>query len=110
MDVQPSGCFSSRENLQIDSDMQFDLGQDLCNSHDGTNLYSTESYIQKYYESYENALNLSGLQSSEEKRELMSLKFAKNCLKNHNLSKLFPKNEMKHVMKKVKVSVSVLRN
>ena len=52
------------------------------------------------YYNYENALKLSGLQSLEERREMMSLKFAKNCLKNLNFSKLFPKDEKKHRMKK----------
>ena len=30
----------------------------------------------------------------------MNLKFAKNCLKNSNFSRLFPKNEVKHEMRK----------
>ena len=52
------------------------------------------------YDNYENALRISGLQSLNERRDVMSLKFAKNCLKNSNFSKLFPKNEVKHEMKK----------
>ena len=52
------------------------------------------------YDSYENALKVSGLPSLDERREMMSLKFAKNCLKNENFKKLFPKNEIKHMMTK----------
>ena len=52
------------------------------------------------YENYENALKISGLQSLDERRQGMSLKFAKKCLKNKNFSKLFPKNELKHEMRK----------
>ena len=43
---------------------------------------------------------MSRLQSLDERREVMSLKFAKNCLKNSNFSKLFPKNKFQHEMKK----------
>ena len=52
------------------------------------------------YDNYENALKLSGLQSLEKRRDILSLRFAKNCLNNSNFSKLFPKNESKHGMSK----------
>ena len=56
--------------------------------------------LKSEYDNYENALKLAGLQSLEERRDAMSLKFAKNCLKNSNFSKLFPKNQKKHLMEK----------
>ena len=34
----------------------------------------------------------------EERRGFLSLKFAKNCLKNENFSKLFPLKKTKHAM------------
>ena len=40
------------------------------------------------YLNYENALRLTNLESLEERRGFLSLKFAKNCLKNENFSKL----------------------
>ena len=52
------------------------------------------------YNNYENALKMSGLQSLDDRREVMSLKFAKNCLKNANFKKLFPKNVLNHRMEK----------
>ena len=48
------------------------------------------------YENYENALKVSGIQSLEEIRDMMSLKFAKNS----NFAKLFPKNVLDHRMTK----------
>ena len=50
------------------------------------------------YLNYEDALRLTELESLEERRGLISLKFAKNCLKNENFSKLFPLKQMKHAM------------
>ena len=55
--------------------------------------------LRKDYLNYEDALKLTNLQSLDERREAMSLRFAKNCLNNQNFSKLFPHNSQKHVMK-----------
>ena len=38
------------------------------------------------------------LESLEERRNLISLKFAKSCLKNENFSKLFPLRKIGHAM------------
>ena len=51
------------------------------------------------YLNYEEALRLTKLESLDERRGLLSLKFAKNCLKNSNFSKLFPLKKMNHAMK-----------
>ena len=50
------------------------------------------------YLNYENALRLTSLESLEERRGFLSLRFAKNCLKNENFSKLFPLKKTKHAM------------
>ena len=55
--------------------------------------------LRKDYLNYEDALKLTNLQSLDERREAMSLRFAKNCLNNQNFSKLFAHNSQKHVMK-----------
>ena len=55
--------------------------------------------LKKDYTNYEDALKLTNLQSLDERREAISLRFAKNCLNNQNFSKLFPHNSQKHVMK-----------
>ena len=39
------------------------------------------------------------LQNLAERRELLCLNFAKNCLKNEKMRKYFPKNLKKHQMK-----------
>ena len=50
------------------------------------------------YQNYKDALTLLKMESLEERRGLISLKFAKNCLKNENFSKLFPLKRKKHAM------------
>ena len=47
---------------------------------------------------YEDALKLTKMESLEERRGLISLKFAKNCLKNVNFSKPFPLKKISHAM------------
>ena len=50
------------------------------------------------YKDYEEALRLTGLQSLDKRREMISLRFVKNCLKDSNFSKLFPLKKINHVM------------
>ena len=50
------------------------------------------------YKDYEGSLRLTDLQSLNEGREMTSLRFVKNSLKNANFSKLFPLKKIKHVM------------
>ena len=50
------------------------------------------------YLNYENALKLTKLESLEERRGSISLRFAKNCLKNEHFSKLFPLKKINHAM------------
>ena len=51
------------------------------------------------YFNYEDALKLTKMDSLEERRGLIGLKFAKNCLKNENFSRLFPVKKVDHAMK-----------
>ena len=55
--------------------------------------------LKKDYLSYEDALKVTNLQSLDERRQTIAMRFAKNCLKNGNYSKLFPLNNPKHGMK-----------
>ena len=50
------------------------------------------------YQNYEDALRLTNLESLDKRRDLLGLKFAKNCLRNENFAKLFPLKETKHAM------------
>ena len=51
------------------------------------------------YQNYEKALCELKLESLNDRREAMALKFAKKSLENSNFSKLFPLREVKHGMK-----------
>ena len=62
------------------------------------------------YLNYENALRMTKLESLEERRKLISLKFAKSCLKNENFSKLFPLRKIKHAMNVRKPDKYVVAN
>ena len=55
--------------------------------------------LQDKYENYNNAINILGWQKLTERRKLLVLKFAKNCLKNEKMQHLFPKNEKSHKMR-----------
>ena len=55
--------------------------------------------LKQDYLNYEDALKLTNLPSLEERRQAIALRFAKNCLKNVNFSKLFPLKNPRHGMK-----------
>ena len=44
------------------------------------------------YENYTTALNISGIQTLSERRKTLCKKFAKNCIKNEQMSQMFPLN------------------
>ena len=52
------------------------------------------------YSDYQNALKVIKLDSLEERREKLCLKFAKQCLKHEKLKGLFPRKVKNHVMEK----------
>ena len=51
------------------------------------------------YINYENAKIILNLDSLEERRHILCLKFAKNGIKHNNLNDLFPENDKIHKMK-----------
>ena len=55
--------------------------------------------LNKYYSSYEDALKTLKLDTLEKRREILCLKFAKNCLRNDKMKKLFPLEKHQHNMK-----------
>ena len=50
------------------------------------------------YSNYKDALKQTNMESLHERRETIALRFATNCLKSENFSKLFPLNNQKHEM------------
>ena len=56
--------------------------------------------LKDQYKSYENALKLLDLETLTERRSILSLKFAKKCLKNPKMKNLFPPSKNKHEMTK----------
>ena len=52
--------------------------------------------LQDDYESYSNALSISGLKSLFERRADLSLRFAKSCVKNDQTKSMFPLNPATH--------------
>ena len=52
------------------------------------------------YRGYEDALRIIKLDSLEERRLKICLKFAQQCLRNEKLRDMFPKNLSDHKMKK----------
>ena len=55
--------------------------------------------LQESYSSYENALNLLGLETLHDRREALCLSFAKKCLTNQKMKDLFQPNRKIHPMK-----------
>ena len=55
--------------------------------------------LKNSYTGYEEALSKLNMESLEDRRKRLCLKFAKNCLKNEKLKKLFPLAKNNHQMK-----------
>ena len=56
----------------------------------------------KNYKNYAHSLRELKLDSLEKRRELLSLRFAKNCLRNEKMKNLFPLRKQQHKMDKRK--------
>ena len=52
------------------------------------------------YKSYENALKTLNLESLFDRREILCLEFAKKCLRNEKMKKIFKENPKLHKIKK----------
>ena len=48
--------------------------------------------LKEYYTCYEDSLNITGLEKLKSRRKMLSLNFAKKCLKNEKMASLFPLN------------------
>ena len=55
--------------------------------------------LKNSYNNYEDALKILKMESLEDRRTRLCFKFAKNCLKNEKLKKLFPLAKTNHTMK-----------
>ena len=55
--------------------------------------------LKNSYNNYEDALKILKMESLEDRRSRLCLKFAKNCLKNSKMKQLFPLAQAQHVMK-----------
>ena len=53
----------------------------------------------KNYSTYKNGLKVLKIDTLEKRREVLSLRFAENCLKNEKVKSMFPLNDKKHAMK-----------
>ena len=56
----------------------------------------------KTYNNYKQGLKMLNLQTLNQRRKMLCLKFARKCLMNEKVRKFFPKNTSKHKMKKRK--------
>ena len=56
--------------------------------------------LKKSYTSYKEGLDILKLDTLDERRKKLCLKFAKNCLKHEKMKKLFPLSNKNHQMKK----------
>ena len=54
---------------------------------------ATKIILGRRYVNYKNALKTLNLDNLDERRKIICLKFANNCLKNEKVKGLFPKNE-----------------
>ena len=55
--------------------------------------------LKEKYRNYQHALNLLDLDTLKERRDQLSLVFAKKCLSNPKMKNLFPPNNRTHIMK-----------
>ena len=64
----------------------------------------------KDYTTYKNALHELNMESLEKRREILCLRFAKNCLKNEKVKNLFPLKNSDHKMTKRKEEKFKMKN
>ena len=55
--------------------------------------------LKNHYSTYEDALKILNIDTLDKRREILCKKFAKNCLKNEKMKKLFPIEKHQHSMK-----------
>ena len=69
------------------------LTQDNTNDLERTQKTFCKLVLKEKYKDYENALNLLNIESLQKRREVLTLKFAKNGIKLNNLKDLLPEQE-----------------
>ena len=78
----------------------FGLSQKNRNDLERVQKSAIKIILGKRYTSYSDALKKLNIESLDDRRKSLCLKFAKNCLKVNKLKKMFPKNSTKHDMSK----------
>ena len=81
----------------------FGLSQKNRNDLERVQKCALRVILGKRYTHYSDALKKLNIESLEDRRNSLCLKFAKNCLKVDKLRKMFPKSSTKHAMSKRKV-------
>ena len=69
------------------------LTQDNINVVQRTQKTFCKLVLKEKYKDYENSLNLLNIESLQERRKVLTLKFAKNGIKYNNLKDLLPEQE-----------------
>ena len=78
----------------------FGLSQKNRNDLERVQKCALRVILGKRYTSYSDALKELDIESLDDRRKSLCLKFAKNCLKVDKLKKMFPKNSTMHNMSK----------
>ena len=78
----------------------FGLSQKNRNDLERVQKSALRVILGKRYTSYSDALKKLKIESLDDRRKLLCLKFAKNCLKVDKLKKMFPKSSTRHNMSK----------
>ena len=74
------------------------LTQSNINDLERVQKTAVKLILRNRYHNYEEGKKILGLESLEDRREHLSLLFAKNCLKNERTKNLFPENKNIHTM------------
>ena len=70
----------------------------FCSRANGQHIHSCKIVLREKYTSYDNALMILNMESLQERREALTLKFAKSGIKHNKLNDLLPLNKKSHVM------------
>ena len=79
--------------------MHSSLTEKQINSLERCQKAAVKVILKNNYKNYENALEMLDLDSLQERRRKQCLKFAKDCLKNEKMKKLFPLNVQNRELK-----------
>ena len=74
------------------------LTQDNINDLERVQKSALKLILQENYQSYKKALIKLDIETLEDRREQLCLNFARKCVKNRKMNKMFPLNDKKHEM------------